>query len=397
MLEQRIEEVNKANHAFYAAFGNLDIGEMDKIWAHLEYVTCIHPGWTLRSGWPLVRDSWVLIFNNTFSMTFELTDVMVQVAGDIAWVVCVENITTHQSDEPQQAQVIATNLFERIGDEWLMIHHHGSAVMGWPKSMASDRLALLVPRFGANFLLRPCLTRRHNADLPSESNGHSTAKSWSDWCGRVAATHRAGEHRTTGAGWHTYGGDRTRESWADSPGAGCDKRHVADGVPHTACLDHSEEPRSVTPSACHGFEFLPGAIGLQCRDQLGAEVHRSDFGGLGRFHLSPHGRGPFGTTTFYNFDTVSGSKQSIGTTDFYNFSDGSSATRNSVGTSDFYSGSTPSLSGSTNTVGGTTFGNWQDGTTSTHQSIGGTTFHNFSNGKNCMSNRVGSDTFTNCN
>jgi len=50
MLEQRIEEVNKANHAFYAAFGNLDIGEMDKIWAHLEYVTCIHPGWTLRSG-----------------------------------------------------------------------------------------------------------------------------------------------------------------------------------------------------------------------------------------------------------------------------------------------------------------------------------------------------------
>jgi len=25
---------------------------------------------------------------------------------------------------------LATNLFERIGDEWLMIHHHGSAVMG---------------------------------------------------------------------------------------------------------------------------------------------------------------------------------------------------------------------------------------------------------------------------
>jgi len=66
-------------------------------------------------GWPRVRDSWVLIFNNTFSMTFKLTDVMVQVAGDMAWVVCVENITTHQSDEPQQAQVLATNLFELIG------------------------------------------------------------------------------------------------------------------------------------------------------------------------------------------------------------------------------------------------------------------------------------------
>ncbi|TKB67063.1 MAG: hypothetical protein E8D47_04510 [Nitrospira sp.] len=31
MLEQRIEEVNKANHAFYAAFGNLDIVEMDRV------------------------------------------------------------------------------------------------------------------------------------------------------------------------------------------------------------------------------------------------------------------------------------------------------------------------------------------------------------------------------
>ena len=85
MLEQRIEEVNQANRAFYAAFGSLDINEMDKVWAHQEYVTCIHPGWSLRSDWPEVRDSWVLIFNNTFSMTFVLTDVTVQVAGDLAW------------------------------------------------------------------------------------------------------------------------------------------------------------------------------------------------------------------------------------------------------------------------------------------------------------------------
>src|SRR5438874_13081518 len=119
MLEQRIEEVNKANHVFYTAFGNLDIVEMDKIWAHLEYVTCIHPGWTLRSGWPLVRDSWILIFNNTFSMTFELTDVMVQVAGDMAWVVCLENITTNQFVELKLAKLLAKNLFKRIGVEWL--------------------------------------------------------------------------------------------------------------------------------------------------------------------------------------------------------------------------------------------------------------------------------------
>lgn len=130
VLKQRIEAVTKANQKFYDAFESLDIARMDETWVHQEYVTCIHPGWTIRSGWPAVRDSWVLIFNNTFSMKFELTDVIVQVAGDLAWVICVENLITQQSDEPQQAKVLATNLFELIGDEWLMIHHHGSPVMG---------------------------------------------------------------------------------------------------------------------------------------------------------------------------------------------------------------------------------------------------------------------------
>lgn len=130
MIEQRIEEVTRANRAFYEAFESLDVAQMDKIWVHQEYVTCIHPGWSLRSGWPAVRDSWVLIFNNTFSMTFELTEVQVQVAGDIGWVICTENLSSRQGEQSIESRVLATNLFERIGDEWLMIHHHGSPVMG---------------------------------------------------------------------------------------------------------------------------------------------------------------------------------------------------------------------------------------------------------------------------
>ena len=130
MLEERIEEVTKVNEAFYEAFESLDIATMDRVWAKQEYVTCIHPGWTLRFGWPAVRDSWVLIFNNTFSMDFELTEVQIQVAGDLAWVVCTENITSRQGDVSQGSRVLATNLYERLEGHWLMIHHHGSPVMG---------------------------------------------------------------------------------------------------------------------------------------------------------------------------------------------------------------------------------------------------------------------------
>ena len=125
MIKERIEEVTKANEAFYEAFESLDITKMDKVWAQQDYVTCVHPGWTLRSGWPQVRDSWVLIFNNTFSMEFELTDLQVQVAGDIAWVICVENISSRQGETLQETRVLATNLFDQQ-----RFHMYGGSVIG---------------------------------------------------------------------------------------------------------------------------------------------------------------------------------------------------------------------------------------------------------------------------
>lgn len=129
MLKERIEEVTKANEAFYKAFESLDIVQMDTVWVHQEYVTCIHPGWSIRVGWPPVRDSWVVIFNNVFSMEFSLTELQVQVAGDLAWVICTENITSRHGETTQNSRIMATNLFERIEDTWKIIHHHGSPLM----------------------------------------------------------------------------------------------------------------------------------------------------------------------------------------------------------------------------------------------------------------------------
>jgi ketosteroid isomerase-like protein len=80
-------------------------------------------------GWPDVRDSWVLIFNNTFAMKFELTEMQVQVAGDVAWVICTENITSRQGERAQESRILATNLYEKTGATWKIIHHHGSPVM----------------------------------------------------------------------------------------------------------------------------------------------------------------------------------------------------------------------------------------------------------------------------
>jgi ketosteroid isomerase-like protein len=122
------KSVREANAAFYRAFESLDIRNMDPLWAKEAYVHCIHPGWSARSGWRKVRDSWVMIFNHTRAIRFNVTDVQVYFSGALAWVVCVESIESDDGERWVESQVLATNLFERREDRWLMIHHHGSPV-----------------------------------------------------------------------------------------------------------------------------------------------------------------------------------------------------------------------------------------------------------------------------
>src|SRR2546428_5313782 len=123
MLKEMIEEVAKANEAFYEAFESLDIKKMDEVWAREDYVTCIHPGWNLRSGWPAVRDSWVMIFNNTFTMQFRLTDVMIQVAGDVGLVLFLGNINSRTDGEGAEARTLAPQLYKRPHGRWVVIRY----------------------------------------------------------------------------------------------------------------------------------------------------------------------------------------------------------------------------------------------------------------------------------
>ena len=62
-------------------------------------------------------------------MKFHLTELQVQVAADVAWVICTENITSRVGEATQESRVVATNLYERIDDTWKIILHHGSPLM----------------------------------------------------------------------------------------------------------------------------------------------------------------------------------------------------------------------------------------------------------------------------
>jgi ketosteroid isomerase-like protein len=120
--------VSTANLAFYRALGARDLARMDTVWLHEDRVTCVHPGWHRLDGWSEVRRSWENIFANSRPWTVACEDVRVVIAGEIAWVLCVEVLRPFGlSGEDAAARMQATNVFVRQDGVWRMAHHHASA------------------------------------------------------------------------------------------------------------------------------------------------------------------------------------------------------------------------------------------------------------------------------
>jgi ketosteroid isomerase-like protein len=118
-----------ANRAFYDAFESLEIAQMESVWLQDQRIACIHPGWRKLIGWGAVMTSWERIFDGVFEMKFELGEMDVMISGDLAVVIVEENLTQRGYDGIARSQVLSTNVFERVGDRWLMVSHHGSPVL----------------------------------------------------------------------------------------------------------------------------------------------------------------------------------------------------------------------------------------------------------------------------
>lgn len=116
--------VRAVNQAFYDAFERRDLDAMSAIWEHSDRVTCTHPGWRTLRGWGAVSGSWFALFGGPSPLQFILTDEVVSVAGDTAWVSVYEHLLTAEMG----GTVAALNLFVRHGDRWRMVAHAGSGV-----------------------------------------------------------------------------------------------------------------------------------------------------------------------------------------------------------------------------------------------------------------------------
>ena len=120
--------VAAANLAFYRALEARSLEDMDEVWLQASSASCVHPGWHRLDGWDEVRRSWENIFVNSRPWTVSCEDTRVGVAGELAWVTCVEVITPFGSEDKEDAaRMQATNLFARVDGRWRLVHHHASA------------------------------------------------------------------------------------------------------------------------------------------------------------------------------------------------------------------------------------------------------------------------------
>ena len=123
-----LARVVATNEAFDAALSRRDIAAIDAAWAQDGTVTAIHPASKAPAvGWEAVHKSWEGAFANFPELSVALADPQVRITGSSAFVVGVETIRGRRpSGEQVEFFALTTNVYEKRGDRWLMVHHQAS-------------------------------------------------------------------------------------------------------------------------------------------------------------------------------------------------------------------------------------------------------------------------------
>lgn len=123
------QAVLAANQAFYRAFEKKSIEAMSAVWSNGTSSLCIHPGRQVLQGWEAIRLSWEQIFRATAYIEIDTDIISTEISGSIGCVVLIENLLQVSGGRKIKAQSVATNIFENLGGNWYLIHHHGSPIM----------------------------------------------------------------------------------------------------------------------------------------------------------------------------------------------------------------------------------------------------------------------------
>jgi len=121
------DEVREASHRFYSGLNSMangDAGPLAEIWSQSASVTAMHPIGGREVGWDAVRGSFEKVAQQAAGGKIELKDQLIEVIGDVAYEVGIEQGQFTFAGEPITIEHRATNIYRREAGSWKMIHHH---------------------------------------------------------------------------------------------------------------------------------------------------------------------------------------------------------------------------------------------------------------------------------
>jgi ketosteroid isomerase-like protein len=111
--------------SFYEAMQAGDIDKLMACWADEDDIVCVHPGGPRLVGNVAIRAAFEELFaNGTINAKPEQVCKVESLASAMHNV--VERIAVLTNEGPQQALVLATNVYQRTPQGWRMVAHHAS-------------------------------------------------------------------------------------------------------------------------------------------------------------------------------------------------------------------------------------------------------------------------------
>jgi len=121
------EGVRKASEQFYGALNTMlngDAGPLAAIWSHGPDVTTMHPIGGREVGWDQGRGAWANVAEVATDGKVRIKDQLVQVAGDVAYEVGIEQGQFKLGGHLVTVEGRVTNIYRREAGAWKIIHHH---------------------------------------------------------------------------------------------------------------------------------------------------------------------------------------------------------------------------------------------------------------------------------
>ena len=121
------DEVRTASAQFYAALNSMMVGDaapLAEVWSHGADVSTMHPIGGREAGWDEVRSSFEQVAQLASGGHGELRDQSIEVAGDMAYEVGIEQGQITLAGEQIAIEHRVTNVYRREAGGWKIVHHH---------------------------------------------------------------------------------------------------------------------------------------------------------------------------------------------------------------------------------------------------------------------------------